>query len=119
MPCTKQDKLFKGCWNKEGTSKEERNPKKKHNKRLEIAQAGRLEVRQTGRQTGKKEENRERKKLKKGQRGKKNQKKRRGKEASRQGSKAVGAGQTRKGKSNRGGMFLSSLYLTAASSSLQ
>ena len=29
MPCTKQDKLFKGCWNEEGTSKEEKNPKKK------------------------------------------------------------------------------------------
>lgn len=117
MPCTKQDKLFKGCWNEEGTSKEEKNPKK--NKRLEIGQAGRLEVRQAGKQTGKKEENKERKKLKEGQRGEKSQKKRRGKDASRQGSKAVGGGQARKGKTNRGGMFLSSLYLTAASSSLQ
>lgn len=62
MPCTKQDKLFKGCWNKEGTSKEERNPKKKTQQkagnrigRKVGSQVDRQTDRQEGRKQGKKE----------------------------------------------------------------
>lgn len=60
MPCTKQDKLFKGCWNEEGTSKEEKNPKKKTKGWKSGRQEGWKSGRQVNRQARRKKIRKER-----------------------------------------------------------